>query len=138
MKAQFNFADVEDKDFEPVPEGEYTVNLFDVEQKETRNGDDMYVLILKIAEGDQKGKNLFLNLPVMKTTLWKIKQSLQAFGMEIPKSAVDVDFDNLMGKQCLAVVAEREYNGNIYADVKQLKKLPTTTAATTNKAAVPF
>lgn len=121
VKAEFDFTDVEDNDFTPVPKGEYPAVLFDVNLKETRAGDDMYVLIFKIAGGDQKGKQLFLNLPVMKSTMWKIKQTLVGLGMQVPKSAMSIDFDALMGRKCNVVVDHREYDNKIYADVKEIK-----------------
>ena len=70
MKVNFDFTNVDS--FETIPQGKYTCYLFDVDEKTTRKGDPMYVLILKIAEGEHKGRQLFYNLPVMRQTMWKI------------------------------------------------------------------
>lgn len=120
MKAKFDFSNVSDG-FELMPKGEYSCFLFDVYHKETRNGDDMYVLVLKVAEGEYKGRQLFYNLPVMPSTMWKIKETLEILGYEVPKSVVEVDFDDLLGRKCIAVVGHREWQGETREDVKNLK-----------------
>ena len=120
MKAKFDFSNVSDG-FELMPKGEYPCFLFDVNLKETKNGDDMYVLVLKVAEGEHKGRQLFYNLPVMPSTMWKIKETLETFGYEVPKSVIEVDFDDLLGKRCIAVVGHREWQGKEREDVQNLK-----------------
>lgn len=119
MKAKFDFTKVQD-DFEVLPKDDYVVYLFDVDLKKTRKGDDMYVLILKVAEGDYEGRQLFFNLPVMSQTMWKIKETLEAFGMEVPKGTVNIDFDELLGKKAVAEVDHQEYNGKEREDVRAL------------------
>ena len=120
MKVKFDFSNVSDG-FELLPKGEYTCFLFDVYHKETKNGDDMYVLVLKVAEGEYKGRQLFYNLPVMPSTMWKIKETLEILGYEVPKSVVEVDFDDLLGRKCIAVVRHREWQGKTREDVQNLK-----------------
>lgn len=118
MKANFDFSKIDT--FETLPQGEYTCFLFDVNVKPTSKGDQMYVLVLKVAEGEYKGRQLFCNLPVLPQTMWKIKETLEAFGAEIPKKAVQVDFDDYLGKKCVAVVDHREWNGKMKEDVQNL------------------
>lgn len=120
MKAKFDFTNVSD-DFEILPKGKYVVYLFDVDLKKTQKKDDMYVLILKVAEGEYKGRQLFFNLPVMPQTMWKIKETLEAFGVEVPKSVLSIDFDELLGKKVVANVDHREYQGKDREDVTGLQ-----------------
>lgn len=121
MKANFDFTDV--GTFETIPQGKYTCYLFDVDLRQTRKGDDMYVLILKIADGEHKGRQLFYNLPVMKRTMWKIKESIEAFGVELPQSKVSFDFENLLGRKVKAVVTHREWEGKTRENVAALERL---------------
>ncbi len=121
MKANFDFTDV--GTFETIPQGKYTCYLFDVDLKQTRKGDDMYVLILKIADGEHKGRQLFYNLPVMKQTMWKIKESIEAFGVELPQSKVSFDFEDLLGRKVKAVVTHREWEGKTRENVAALERL---------------
>jgi hypothetical protein len=121
MKANFDFTDV--GTFETIPQGKYTCYLFDVDLRQTRKGDDMYVLILKIADGEHKGRQLFYNLPVMKQTMWKIKESIEAFGVELPQSKVSFDFENLLGRKVKAVVTHREWEGKTRENVVALERL---------------
>lgn len=120
MKANFDFSDVSGG-FELIPIGAHPCFLFDVDVKQTKKGDDMYVLVLKIASGEHKGRQLFYNLPVMPQTMWKIKETLEAFGMEIPKSSMAIDFDELLGLRCVAVVGHREWQGKDREDVQSLQ-----------------
>lgn len=120
MKAKFDFTNVSD-DFEILPKGKYVIHLFDVDLKKTQKKDDMYVLILKVAEGEHKGRQLFFNLPVMPQTMWKIKETLEAFGVEVPKSTFSIDFDELLGKKAVAIVDHREYQGKDREDVTGLQ-----------------
>lgn len=41
--------------------------------------------------------------------------------MEVPKAAIDIDFDELLGKKCIAVVGHREWQGKDREDVQTLK-----------------
>lgn len=121
MKANFDFTDV--STFETIPQGKYTCFLFDVDERTTKKGDDMYVLILKIAEGDHKGRQLFYNLPVMRQTMWKIKESIEAFGVTLPEGIAEIDFDDLLGKKVKAVVIHREWEGKVRENVASLERL---------------
>ena len=120
MRANFDFTSVEEG-FELLPKGDYVINLFDVDLKKTKAKDDMYVLVLKIAEGEHKGRQLFFNLPVMQQTMWKIKETLEAFGMKVPKGAMDIDFDEMLGKKATAIIDHQEYQGKDREDVIGLK-----------------
>ncbi|MDI6840467.1 MAG: hypothetical protein QMD71_06450 [bacterium] len=46
---------------------------------------------------------------------------MEIFGMEVPKAAIDIDFDELLGKKCIAVVGHREWQGKDREDVQTLK-----------------
>jgi len=137
MKANLDFSNVEDS-FEVIPEGSYLCFLFDVDLKQTKKGDDMYVLTLKVAEGDSKGRQLFYNLPVMPQTMWKIKETLEAFDVEVPKSVVNIDFDELLGKKCRVTVGHREWQGKEYEDVQGLTHASITDDPAFKDEEVPF
>jgi hypothetical protein len=130
MKVNFDFTNVDS--FETIPQGKYTCYLFDVDEKTTRKGDPMYVLILKIAEGEHKGRQLFYNLPVMRQTMWKIKESIEAFGLELPKGPISIDFDDLLGKKVKAIVTHREWEGKTRENVAGLERFTGTNAELTD------
>lgn len=109
MIAKLDFSNVSDG-FTLLEKGNYPCFVFEVEERETRKGDQMFVLILSIAEGEAKGRQLFYNLPILPQTMWKVKETLEACGLEIPKSVVEIDFDDLLGTQVIAVVDHRVAN----------------------------
>jgi hypothetical protein len=110
--ARFNFAGVEDqKDFSPVPAGDYTLELTGWKLGKVKNGDNkgasMYTWEWSVAEDDDNpeethNRKIFDQMPIMKTTMWRLKAMLSAFGFEVPDddAAEDVEFeeDELLGR----------------------------------------
>lgn len=122
MKAEFDFSNVESNEFKPLTEGIYPAYLYDTDLRETKNGDDMYVLVFKVSEeSEASGRQLYLNLPVMQKTMWKIKEVLNALGVDT-SGQVQVDFDELLGTKVNLDVGNREYQGKVYDDVRKVYK----------------
>jgi hypothetical protein len=107
--------------FTLIPEGRYPAYLFNAEHKDSRSGNPMVVLTLKIVKGEFKGRNLWHYVTITPDTLWKVKQTLEALGVAVPKSIVEVDFDDYLGKKCVAVVTHREYQGKTREGVDSIE-----------------
>lgn len=126
-------------EFDTIPQGKYVCRLFDVEKKMTRNNDPMYVLTLKIeSEGEHKGRQLFFNLPIMPTTAWKVKQTLEALGETVPKGQFTFDFHEFLGRRCVAIVAHRTWEGKVKEDVKELQAASGEDVSGTVGSDIPF
>ncbi|WP_424474819.1 DUF669 domain-containing protein [Oceanobacillus kimchii] len=63
-------------DFEPVPDGEYEVEVEKMELRESKKGDPMLTIWFKIIEGELEGQRIFYN-KVMQP------QNDKAFGFQI-------------------------------------------------------
>ncbi|MGH0588878.1 DUF669 domain-containing protein [Bacillus mycoides] len=63
-------------DFEPLPDGQYEVEVEKLELKESSKGDPMLSIWFKIVEGDYEGQRLFYN-KVMQP------QNDKAFGIQV-------------------------------------------------------
>lgn len=51
----------EDGDFEPIPEGTYNVTFYDIEKKEGKKNDYLFVKF-KVQNGEQEGETVVTNL----------------------------------------------------------------------------
>ena len=110
----------------PIPVGEYLCHVFNVEIKKTRAGGDIVVLTLRVADGEHKGRQLWHNLPIMAQTMWKVREALEAAGYEVPKSVMEVDFDDMLGRKVVAIVGMGidARDGSERSELKSLKPAP--------------
>jgi hypothetical protein len=130
MKRKLDFTNVEEG-FSLIPKGIYAVYVFDIQEKTSSAGNDMMKVILKIADGEFKGRQVFANLTFVDTAMFKIREFLVACGATIPKKTVDIDFSKCVGKKIRIEVQHRtskEKPDDPFADVK--KFLPLTDSAT--------
>lgn len=107
-KKKLDFTDVED--FVKCEEGKHLVELVEVTEDETQNGDDMLVAKFKVVKGDSKGAILYERWALTEKALWKLKAFLKVIGLKADKKIV-VDLDALEGKRCMVEVVHEEYNG---------------------------
>lgn len=119
-KRKYDFTDVDDQDFGALPAGKYPVYVFEHNFKESRSGNPMTVLVLKVAEGKGKGRQFWFNLVETPKSMWKIKETLEALGYDIPKKAVSIDWDEVLGKKAIAVVTKGKYKGKDTNNVEKL------------------
>lgn len=66
-------------EFEPVPDGQYEVEVEKMEMKESKKGDPMLTIWFKILEGDYEGQRIFYN-GVMQP------QNDKAFGFQVHRN----------------------------------------------------
>lgn len=95
-----------------VPEGDYLVEVEDVEQKTSEtSGNDYLALTLKVADGDHKGKKLFHNCSLQPQALFNLRGVLEALGFEVPNGPMEFDPADMIGQQCGVTVAHETYEG---------------------------
>lgn len=120
LKKTLDFSNVSDG-FELVPAGTYSVNIFEIIEKTSGNGNDMLKLTLKINSGKLKGRQLFTNLVFVEAAMFKIREFLQAVGAKIEKKSSNVDFSKTVGKEIKVLVIQKKNNetGEMYNDIKK-------------------
>lgn len=91
-----------------LADGTYVAEIASAEEKESSEGNPMVLVKWKV-----KGKNvtLFDNLSLLPQALWRLKTMLEAIGVEVPDSAMDVDLDDLEGQSCKLEVTNETYEG---------------------------
>jgi hypothetical protein len=121
VKRKIDFTNAGDG-FKLLPEDTYVVNVFDIVDKPSKAGDPGVNVTLKVAEGEYKGQSVFYYLLEKETTLWRVREFLEACGATIPKKAVMVDYDKCLGKKLEIEVKHREFNGRQMAEVVEIRK----------------
>lgn len=104
-------------DFQPIPDGTYTMRIDSVEAKETRKGDPMFKLTLKVIDGEYTNRLVWDNLVFNSKAMGRVKKLCGAIGLPT-KGEVDITPDKLEGKEVRVdvVVEEREWEGQKRTD----------------------
>lgn len=125
----------EDSGFETIPPGTYTCSVFDASVLESKSSGAPYIAwTLIILEGDYSGRKLFYNTSLQPQALWKLREVLQALGMEVGDS-IELELDELLGTHLVAETGLREWNGKEREEVQNV--LPISRAVKPAKTAAP-
>lgn len=114
-----------------VTPGKYTVKLTNVSQEEGNAAP----YIKWTFEVVGHGVTLIHRTTLKPDALFSLKNTMSALlGVAVPAGPMVINPDKLLGRICMANVADREYNGNTYSDVKKLE--PYTATDVTSEAGV--
>ncbi len=64
-----------------------------------------------------KGKEIIDNLYLTPSSMWRLRQTLEAMGMKVPSKAVNIDTANFAGKSCAVTLDDDEWDEKIYSRV---------------------
>lgn len=114
-----------------VPEGDYLVAVDDLEIGETRKGDPMWTVYLKIIGGEHDGLNLIDRLTLSEKAMFRVVGFLQGLGVKTPRKRLKLDTNRFLGKKVMVQVADGEpYNGTIRSEIKAYQRYAAPAAAT--------
>ncbi len=128
MARTLNFSGVEDRNFDAIPNGVYEALIHDIEEKEVKSGENtgapMWAVQFAINGGQYDNRRVFRNYTLVEQSMWAIKQFLVALGVdpEALQGEVELDTEELIGLPCRVVLRQREYQGQMNNDVKQVQK----------------
>jgi hypothetical protein len=106
---RINFSRVSARsDFAPLPDGEYTCRLGDIEQDTTRAGDPMWKLRWIVEEGEFAGRLLFDNLVFSPRALPRAKLICESCGLNV-SGALDLEPPMLLEKRVRIETYVEEY-----------------------------
>lgn len=105
-----------------VPEDNYRLAVDSVERGESKSsGNSMLIWGFKITKGKHKGKKLkkvYATLTV--ESLWKLKNILEALGIEADKVSIKKTLKEAPGKECGGTVIDgEEYKGKIPSEIAE-------------------
>ncbi len=129
-----NFSDVES--FEPIPEGEYGVEIDKVEVRENKAGDGLYLnWELVVVDGDYENRRLWLITSLKDTALFRLKKVFEDLDvldneeMEIeydddidpsPKEGPILLYPEVEGLEATALVKNEMYDGREQNRVREI------------------
>ncbi len=103
---------------EALPEGTYHLMIAKVEETTSSTGNPMLKVEYDVLEYEGSRK-LWDNFPLIETALWKLKELLDAVGMDT-SAVVDMDPMDLVGQEINAKVIQEEYQGETVNRVKKI------------------
>ena len=110
MTIKLDFSNVTGGNFEPIPAGDYTVEIEKVENRTAKSGNEMLSLTFNVMEGEYEGRKIFDLYVLTEKALWKLKDLLVAVGVDT-EGMVDLDIDDLVGEVFVANVEIQESPG---------------------------
>jgi hypothetical protein len=95
-----------------VPEGDYRLKVAKVKHTTSeRSGNPMLVWTFQIVGGNHDGKNIVDNTVLVPKALFRLRQLLEALGVNVPKRMVSLPLKKLVGKELGANLVDGEPYG---------------------------
>lgn len=111
-KLRVDFSGVESGGGRAVPDGPYTAELTDIEQKEGNESGEPYLACKwKIKSGKAKGAIVYDNMSLQPQALFRLKSLLEINDIEVPNGVMDLDFSDLLGIECEIDITNEDYKG---------------------------
>lgn len=104
------------------PEGDYLARVFSVQDAEVKSGDnagDFQWLFIIALEDDPNAKYPY-RCKLDANQLWKIRNLLQAAGINVPKKRVKLDPEKVTNKLIAVTLQDDEYNGKIKSSIQAI------------------
>ena len=118
-----DFSQIDDvTDYSPIPEGDYLCRLTDVEESETRNGDDLWKLRFAVEKGEFAGRCVFDNLVFSEKALPRVKLICSRLGVDM-SGELDLQPHHLLEKTCLITVTIEDYEDE-EGNTKKCNRVP--------------
>jgi hypothetical protein len=102
-----------------IPPGEYLMECTAVTPHKAKSGNDSLKWEFTGQDGRAKGKKFFVYTSFGEDALWKLKATLISLGADIPDSAFEIDPDDIVGRTCLGIVTDDEYEGKPVSRLSQ-------------------
>ena len=106
-----DFSGVQSGGRRKIPEGDYHFVVDKAYWDESEAGNDMVVFESVIKEGPQKGWRGYTHCAITPKALWKLRQMLEALGIEVPDGKLAINPKKYIGKEHGGSVEQEEYDG---------------------------
>jgi len=101
----------------PLPRGRYKFIVEDANDTISSGGNDMIALVLTVTEGEYEGRKVWENLVFgSDKALWRIKQFLQAVGLD-DHGDCNIEGADIMGLELQATTKLENYQGEPRAKI---------------------
>lgn len=96
-----------------IPAGDYKFKVLEVESGTSKNDNEQIEWVFEGLSGKAKGKKFFFYTTLTPESLWKLRETLEGLGVEVPDEPMDIDLDELVDLECMGSVEDDEYQGKI-------------------------
>lgn len=102
-----------------VPEGDYAVKVTGAKLDKSSEKDTPGIFVTYVITDPKKykGKTLRDRLWLSDKALWRIRQTWEALGVQVPSKKVKLDPKKIIGKTCAVTVEDDEYEGKIRSNI---------------------
>lgn len=110
----------DNKDFSPLPDGQYCCVLNDIGAGVTRNNDEMWKLKFKVTEGKHSGRLIFDNMIFSEKAMPRVKLIASRLGFKAVGES-ELTPELIMGSKVMITVFTEDYIDN--NDVKKKRNV---------------
>lgn len=108
-----------------VPAGLYRVQVEDAEQDQSRSGNTMVNVWLRIVGGEYDGQTILDRLTMTEKAMFRVVAFLQAVNIPTPKKRIKIDLDKIKGRNLDIEVEDGEpFNGRVKSEVRNYIMIP--------------
>jgi len=121
-KIKINISDL--SDFEPLPEGIYTVMIESYEERVSQNSGNPYIswTYVVIEPEEYSGRKLWDNTSLSPEARWRLGNLWKACGFESDGSEVDIDTDEMVGCTLKVLVTQAPSRKDPLRNVNEIKR----------------
>ena len=101
-----------------LDEGEYLGKVIEVRDDPAKDGEAMWNFIIQLE--DHKTATYPYYVKLVENQLWKLRNLFVAAGVDIPKKAVKIDPNRVVGKTICVVLEDDEYDGKTKSVISAL------------------
>lgn len=102
-----------------IPPGDYAVKVVKaVQDVSPQKKSPRIHFEFEITDGKQKGKHLYHDCYLGADSLWKLRNTLEAMGEEVPKKKAKLNLKKYKGKELAVAVDLEEYDGKMSSKVQ--------------------
>lgn len=104
-----------------IPEGSYLARPIEASKETSGSSHEDYISwVFQITEGKCKGTKLYDNTSLQQQSLWRLRRSLEAMGVETPDGPYDLDLDAIVEDKDIVVaidVEDDKYQGKLKSKI---------------------
>lgn len=124
-KVNVDFSDVESRGGEKssgrrihVPAGDYAAKIKQAQIVKSSEKKTPGIRVdFIITQGKQRGKVIWDNFWLTESSLWRVRQLLEAAGIKVPNRKTAIDVVKLKGKELAITLDDDEYDDRVYSRV---------------------
>jgi hypothetical protein len=115
---EVDFTGTESRKGGRIPPGDYPVKVTKaISDKSPEKKSPRIHFELEITEGKHQGKTLYHDCYLGADSLWKLRNTLEAMGEEVPKKKAKLNLKKYKAKELAVTVDLEEYNGKVRSRV---------------------